>query len=255
MAAGLKAYSTWHTTDTIQACREACGGQGYLAVNRFGALKADTEVFTTFEGDNTVLLQLLAKSLLTGYKRQFTEMSVLGLARHVASEAATAVTELNPLVTRRTDEEHLRDRGFQIAALEWRNHHLLGTLARRLKRRLESGQDSFVALIDVQDHAMALAKAYTELVVLEQFAAVIESCEDQRLAEVLSTLCDLYALHRIEADRGWFLEHNYLEARKAKAIRDLVNRLCGEVRAQALPLIESFGIPDKLLAAPIALGG
>ncbi|PWG73801.1 acyl-CoA oxidase, partial [Enterococcus hirae] len=70
VAAGLKAFATWHATDTIQTCREACGGQGYLAVNRFAALKADTEVFTTFEGDNIVLQQLLAKGLLTDYKKQ-----------------------------------------------------------------------------------------------------------------------------------------------------------------------------------------
>ena len=56
---------------TIQACREACGGQGYLAENRFAALKADSDVFTTFEGDNTVLLQLVAKGLLSDYKNQF----------------------------------------------------------------------------------------------------------------------------------------------------------------------------------------
>src|SRR3954452_8846792 len=58
LAAGLKAVATWHATETIQTCREACGGAGYLKANRFAALKADTDVFTTFEGDNTVLLQL-----------------------------------------------------------------------------------------------------------------------------------------------------------------------------------------------------
>jgi len=252
MAAGLKAYSTWHATDTIQACREACGGQGYLAVNRFAALKADTDVFTTFEGDNMVLLQLLAKSLLTGYKRQFGEMSLLGLARYVAAEAATVVAELNPVATRRTDEEHLRDREFQIAALEWRENHLLETLARRLKRRLDDGMDSFTALIEVQDHATALAKAHTESLVLQQFAAHIARCEEESLATILSTVCDLYALHRIESDRGWFQEHGYLESSKAKAIRKLVNKLCAEVRQQAVPLVDAFAIPDELLAAPIA---
>ena len=30
LAAGLKAAASWHATDTIQACREACGGAGYL---------------------------------------------------------------------------------------------------------------------------------------------------------------------------------------------------------------------------------
>ena len=86
-AAGLKAFATWHATDTIQECREACGGQGYLSVNRFAALKADTDVFTTFEGDNTVLLQLLAKNLLSGYKQQFGGMGLLGVARYLAGRA------------------------------------------------------------------------------------------------------------------------------------------------------------------------
>ena len=69
-AAGTKALGTWHATRTIQECREACGGAGYLAENRFTALKADTDVFTTFEGDNTVLLQLVAKGLLTDYSSE-----------------------------------------------------------------------------------------------------------------------------------------------------------------------------------------
>ena len=70
-AAGTKALGTWHATETIQMCREACGGAGYLAENRLATLKADTDVFTTFEGDNTVLLQLVAKGLLTDYRESF----------------------------------------------------------------------------------------------------------------------------------------------------------------------------------------
>ena len=66
-AAGTKALGTWHASETIQECREACGGAGYLSANRFDALRSDTDVFTTFEGDNHVLLQLVAKGLLTDY--------------------------------------------------------------------------------------------------------------------------------------------------------------------------------------------
>ncbi len=42
----------------------------------------------------------------------------------------------------------------------------------------------------------------------------------------LEPLLDLFALERIERDRGRFLEHGYLEPAKAKAIRKLVDRLC-----------------------------
>ena len=69
-AAAAKAEATWHALDTIQECREACGGAGFLAENRFGQLHADLDVYATFEGDNTVLLQLVGKRLLTQYGRR-----------------------------------------------------------------------------------------------------------------------------------------------------------------------------------------
>ena len=34
LAAGLKSFATWNTTATLQECREACGGKGYLSENR-----------------------------------------------------------------------------------------------------------------------------------------------------------------------------------------------------------------------------
>uniref|UniRef100_UPI002B26C1A6 acyl-CoA dehydrogenase family protein n=1 Tax=Nocardioides sp. TaxID=35761 RepID=UPI002B26C1A6 len=92
-AAGTKALGTWHATRTIQECREACGGAGYLAENRFAALKADTDVFTTFEGDNHVLLQLVAKGLLTDYSSNFSEMDQFGMVRFVAELGVETIIE------------------------------------------------------------------------------------------------------------------------------------------------------------------
>ena len=74
LAAGLKATSSWHATKTVQTCRECCGGAGYLSVNRFAALKADSDIFSTFEGDNTVLTLLAARGRLTDYKDHFGEL-------------------------------------------------------------------------------------------------------------------------------------------------------------------------------------
>ena len=88
-----KAITTWHASDTIQACREACGGWGYLRANRFAALKADCDVFTTFEGDNTILLQLVAKSLLTDYRDEFEELGPAATAGFVTAQAWETVVK------------------------------------------------------------------------------------------------------------------------------------------------------------------
>lgn len=253
LAAGLKAYASWHTVETLQNCREACGGEGYRASNRFGALKADTDVFTTFEGDNVVLMQLVARSLLTQFREELGELRFWGIARHLARAGARRLVGANPVIARRTDDAHLRDPEFQRGALRFREERLLTTAARRMQGRISAGQDSFDALNEVQDHLVSLARAHVERVLFDHFQEGITRQKDLKIIRVLRTLRDLYALSRIEADRGWFLEAGYLEPPKTKAIRDLVNRLCAELRPDAVGLVDAFGIPDPVLRAPIAV--
>lgn len=253
-ANALKAYATWNTTRTLQEAREACGGQGYLIENRIAALKADTDVFTTFEGDNTVLMLQVAKGLLSDFRREFRDMNVFSMVRYVTDELATRVQELNPVTIRNTNPEHLRSIDFQQAAFAYREHTLLQSAARRLKRRIDDGMDTFDAFVEVQDHLVTLARAHAERVVLDRFIEGIDACEDDQVCAALHQLRNLFALYHIEQDRGWFLEQGYLEGGKAKAIRNEVNTLCTEIRPYAGALVDAFGIPDACLAAPIATG-
>jgi acyl-CoA oxidase len=63
MTAGIKAASTWLKVDGLQKCRECCGGQGFLSINKIGPMAVDTNVDATFEGDNTVMMQQVSKGL------------------------------------------------------------------------------------------------------------------------------------------------------------------------------------------------
>jgi acyl-CoA oxidase len=247
LAAGLKATATWHATDTIQACREACGGAGYLRANRFAALKADTDVFTTFEGDNTVLLQLAAKNLLTGYRDQFGELDPLGMAAFIAGQVLGSVAERLP-VRRVGEGGDLLEREEQLRLVRFRQEHVLDGAARRLKRGIDAGRPPFEVLVDCQDHVVEAARAWVDLVVLESFAEAVEACADPELRPVLDRLCSLYALHRIEAERGYYQEHGRLSAQRSKAVIKAVNELCAQVRGDARLLVDAFGVPVPALA-------
>jgi acyl-CoA oxidase len=252
LAAGMKAYSTWSTTAVLQECREACGGKGYLSENRIDALKNDSEIYTTFEGDNTVLMQLVAKNRLSEFRKSFGEMNSMGIINYVFESAKTALAEKNPITTRNTSEEHLLDNEFHLQAFQYREKSILESAAKRIKKLIDNGLDPYDAFNVVQHQMLDVAQAYLERVTLEQFQQAIETVEDEAVKTALTKLVQLYALHQIENNKAWYLEQGYMEAVKTKAVRKMVNQLCWEIRPDAVALVNAFNIPDSCLAAPIA---
>ncbi len=259
-AAGLKAANTWHATHTIQEAREACGGAGYMAENRLIALKGDTDVFTTFEGDNHVLTQLVAKELLTAYADDIRSMSPVEWVRFAANFAGDRVMKRTAaqtimqtiLDTRQDNEEEgsLFNRGTQVQMFDDRADYLLSTVARRLQgRSRELG--AFDAFNEVQDHVLHAAQAHIDRIVLEAFVAGIDSCEDKEARRVLGMLCDLYALTMIEKDKAWYMEHRYLSTERAKAVTRAINERCRSLRPYAEALVDGFGIPEQLRDVPM----
>jgi len=255
LAAGLKSFATWNTTATLQECRECCGGKGYLSENRIDRLKNDTDIFTTFEGDNTVLMQLVAKSRLTEFKQEFANMNLFGAINYVTEQAKTSITEKNPFAVRNTSEGHLLDPEFQLHAFRYRERDILISAAKRLRRHIGEGMDSFDAFNVAQHHLVNVGFAYVERVILEKFIEQVELTKDEACKAVLKKLCDLFALSQIDKNKGWYLEQDYMEGVKTKAIRKLINQLCWDVRQEAVPLTDAFKIPESCLAAPIALRG
>ena len=268
-AAGTKAMGTWHASRTIQECREACGGAGYLSVNRFDALRADTDVFTTFEGDNTILMQLVAKGLLTDYKDAFEDLDQIGMVRFVASTAVETVlerTNARTILERLRDvvpgpassrtsgdgpEAGLLDDAYHLEMLTWREEHILSSVARRLKGGMDKGMDPAEVFSLCQDHVISAAHAHVERIVLEAFLDKVASMDDGPNRDALELLCSLYALTCIEADRGWFLEHGRLSNARSKAVTATVNELNRRVRPIAQQLVDAFGVPREMLRAEL----
>ena len=254
-AAGLKAAASRLAMDSLQACREACGGKGYLSENRFARLRADTDVFTTFEGANPVLLQLVAKGLLSRLRRDLGSLNMWGMARYLAELTGIRLAEMNPVVTRRTDPAHLADPEFQLAAFRYREQRLLRSAARRLKARMDQGMDSFDAINECQDHLITLARAHVDRIVLETSLAALDPMDECNGKELITRVLALSGLATLEANRAWYLETGYFEPAKSEAVRREVNALCRELAPRALELVDAFGIPDELLGAPIGRRG
>jgi len=253
LAAGIKAFSTWNAIHTIQVCRESCGGEGYLFVNRFAALKADADIFTTFEGDNTVLMQLVAKNLLGELKDQLEEMNPGPIARFFVHQRLKALKKR--FIDLTSERASLLSPEQQLAHFRFRESTLLlqaGAAFRRLTRQKKL--DAYTAFTRLQPELLELAEAYAERQVLEGCLEAVAGVPDKTLQEPLRKLADLFALYHLEKHKGWFLENGFMAGKRARAISGHVTRLCEEVRRDAVALVDAFGIPDQCLGAPIGLG-
>ncbi|RZL33041.1 MAG: acyl-CoA oxidase, partial [Pedobacter sp.] len=215
-------------------------------------LKNDTEIFTTFEGDNTVLMQLVAKNRMSEFRKNFSEMDALDKVNYVWNQTKIYFTEKNPLITRDISESHLLDKNFHLNAFYYREHEIIVSASKRIKKLTDSGLNIYDAFNIVQHQMLDIANAYLDRVVLEQFLLKIDTISDANSKLILQKLAQLFALHTIEEHKGWYLENNYLETVKTKAIRKMVNQLCWDIRPNAVGLVDAFAIPESCLSAPIA---
>ncbi|MCK0192169.1 acyl-CoA dehydrogenase [Arenibacter sp. F20364] len=251
-AAGLKAIITWFANETIQECREACGGKGYLLENRIADLKGDVDIFTTFEGDNTVLLQLAAKGIMSDFNSEFNSAGFTAVFKLLGTQISDKLVTINPIYANKVDKEHLYNPKFHKHAFDHRTRRLTYSAALRLRDYIKKGVPTYQAFLKVQTHLIALGKAYSCELAYNTYLQFVEKIEDKKNQELFQKIGCLFALSEIREDASWYLEQGYLGSTKSKAIRQRVERLSTEFRPHIEVLVDGFGIPDHCLTAPIS---
>tara|TARA_R110001606_G_scaffold55241_3_gene134778 strand:- start:2716 stop:4980 length:2265 start_codon:yes stop_codon:yes gene_type:complete len=250
--AGLKAIITWFANETIQECREACGGKGYLLENRIADLKGDVDIFTTFEGDNTVLLQLAAKGIMSDFNTEFNSAGFSAVFKLLGTQISDKLVTINPIYANKVDKEHLYNPKFHQHAFDYRTRRLTYSAAMRIRDYIKKGVPTYQAFLKVQTHLIALGKAYSCELAYNTYLQFTETIEDKKNQQLFQKLGCLFALSEIREDASWYLEQGYLGGTKSKAIRQRVERLSTEFRPHIEVLVDGFGIPDHCLTAPIS---
>ena len=265
LAAALKPLSTWNALDTIQECREACGGAGFLAENRLVGLRQDLDVYVTFEGDNNVLLQLVGKRLLSDYARQFKGADAAKLAGYAARQTAgkifhgaglrqfgQAVADFGS--TARSVELGLRaDQQHELLA--GRVEQMVADIAARLRPAQKASPADAAAIFNAnQAELIEAARAHAELLQWEAFSDGVNRFEDAGTRQVLTWLRDLFGLSLIEKHLAWHLINGRLSAQRAAAVSRYIDRLCLRLRPHAQDLVDAFGFEPEHVRAPIASG-
>ena len=238
----MKTLISWNSEVAATTARERCGGQGYLSANRFGEGIAGAHAGMTAEGDNCVLMQKVAKELLTkASKATILKNTVMGRLPGVARRVVDG-----------TVSGDLRDLDFLLRLFRVREEQRLSELAMRLQAGKKAGTPLFETwMLQESDLVQGVAASFGERVTLQKCIETIEGA-DPSLRPVLTLLCQLYAIDSIESDLSWFVIEGVLAVKFAKGVPELSRTLCREVAPNALALCEAFGIEEHMRHAPIA---
>jgi len=222
----VKALVGWHMGQVTTVTRERCGGQGYLSCNRFGSFLGSAHAAMTAEGDNSVLMQKVAKERLTMYKPK----------------------QLKPV------KEDLNNDDYLHYLLETRDLLCFSELGGKLMKAGKSGLFEAWMLKEsdlVQQAALAFGEMYISEEVLNKING--NNVELSSLGPMLSELRRLYLLDCVQRDLGWFAARELISPKGARELNDVLAESCRKIAPHSLQLCESFQLSDAMLSAPIAL--
>jgi acyl-CoA oxidase len=233
---GLKALASTTAAEGLEACRRACGGHGYSSFSGIGSWYADYLPTITWEGDNYMLTQQVARYLLKSARsvikgkaadNDTTRILTTFLQRQGVGAAFDVLGSDTDLV----------------AAFAWRTAFLT---FEALRHRDEDKQSWNSLLVDF----WRLSTAHSQYMVVKNFHSALNDPKtseslDPESVTLLHKLFRLYALHTLEREASEFFSSAATTVRQIQLARTkAVMKLLGEIRPHAVRLVDAWKFPD-----------
>jgi acyl-CoA oxidase len=249
---GLKALASTTAAEGLEVCRRACGGHGYSSFSGIGTWYADYLPTTTWEGDNYMLTQQVARYVSAfsfHFYRTTKATQLLKSARAVLEGSPPRNDTTNILQTflSRRDMGAAfdilgRDEDI-VAAFAWRAAFLV---FEALKHRDEDQNSWNSLLVDF----WRLSTAHSQYLIVKNFHDALQSEKtqselDPETITLLQKLFRLYSLHTLEREASEFFSSGAVTVRQIQLARTkAVMKLLEEIRPHAVRLVDAWKFPD-----------
>lgn len=248
MCCAIKPFSSWHLGNVVTTSRERCGGQGYLSASRIGTYFGSAHAGQTAEGDNSVLMQKVAKEHL-GLFKPHTDPAPANLD-------LSNVDHIEYLLKARENLLYGVLRKKMASALIYTKvGKKMPGMLKPIGDKLQEKGIFTTWMLHEQDLIQAFAKSYADRIICEAFKETLTGkygAVDPSLEGVLNEVLLLHLLSTLEKDLPTFLEEGLLNAGQAQQVLDLNRKLCADLAPKSLALVEAFGLPEEMLQSPIA---
>ncbi|KAF1353949.1 acyl-CoA dehydrogenase/oxidase C-terminal [Delphinella strobiligena] len=232
---GLKSLASSTAVDGLEVCRRACGGHGYSSFSGIGTWYADYLPTATWEGDNYMLTQQVARYLLKSAR------SVLK-----GQDPTNDTTSILTTFLQRQDTgaafDILDNDADIVSAFAWRSAFLT---FEALKHRDENKKAWNDLLVDFY----RLSRAHSQYMVVKNFYETLNSVTsddmDSETHTLMHKLFRLYALHTLEQEASEFYTSGAVTVRQIQLARtSAVMKLLSEIRPHAVRLVDAWDFPD-----------
>lgn len=250
---GLKALASTSAGEGLEVCRRACGGHGYSNYSGIGPWYADYLPTLTWEGDNYMLTQQVARYVshpsFVALRQATDHEQLLKSARSVLAGKG-ANNDTCQILQNYLDR---RDKGASfdvlevdsdiVAAFAWRTAHLT---FEALKHRDVEKRSWNSLLVDF----WRLSTAHSQYLVVKNFHEAVTSPQltsalDPETTGLMHKLFRLYALHTLEREAAEFFSSSAVTTRQISlAQNNAVMKLLDEIRPHAVRLVDAWKIPD-----------
>ncbi|TKA71347.1 hypothetical protein B0A55_05124 [Friedmanniomyces simplex] len=236
-SAGLKSLATELAANGIETCRRAMGGHGYSGGTGLVQLNADYLSKPTVEGDNWMITQQVARSLI----KKVGE-AIAAPDRTAASSTDACLMVFQKDQRKTTAASILRDDAAIVAAFENR----MAWMAFRAHRLREVEKRSWNSLL-IDFHK--LSRAYSQCILVTSFYKALDADEVPAgpTRAVLFDLFRLFAFTTMDADSREFQQSGAVAATDLDALQERILELMGRIRPHAVRLVDAFALPDYLL--------
>ncbi|CAG8796334.1 4278_t:CDS:2, partial [Racocetra fulgida] len=221
---GLKSLVSAMTVDSIEDCRRACGGHGYSNFSGFTMFYQDYLPNPTWEGDNYLLTHQTARYLFKTYrevihsKHQNKEFTLQYDTNPTIFYILRYLSNPNQKCTVTSPSDFMNPE-VQLAIYGYRAANLIAQAVDQIDNHQKNS--------------------------INEKRRILHNSPG--LKKVLTSVCNLFALHTMEKELSEFLESEYLSPKQARMLRVQVSELIKEIRPNAVALVDAFNLPDYLL--------
>ncbi|XP_053796389.1 peroxisomal acyl-coenzyme A oxidase 3 isoform X1 [Vidua chalybeata] len=252
LSAASKSLASWTAQQAAQECREACGGHGYLAMNRLGEIRNDNDPNCTYEGDNNVLLQQTSNYLMSWmncirdkapFESPLGTINFLQDYHHILGWKFTAISV-----------EDCMDSSVPLAAYKWLVCYLLQESYLKMNKEKQAGRSDFEAKNNCQVYyCRSLALAFIEQTALQRYHDYThDPGVPAALQPVLRDLSALYGLWSLSKHLAVLYQGGYASGEQpGKFIQDAILELCYRLKDDAVALVDVFAPSDFILNSTI----